>query len=179
MNGSRKLLRPQDILVVSKLSVLGSIPWTQMEIAKNLGLSQTEIAFSLDRLRFHHLLGSDKRKPLPGALLEFLVHGLKYVFPAEVGGLARGMPTAGAAKPLSKKLRVPNDQVLVWPDEGGTVRGQSLKPIYETVPKAVKNDSALYEFMALLDALRVGGVRQRELSTGFLTEKIISEKKGA
>jgi hypothetical protein len=35
---------------------------------------------------------------------EFLIHGLKYVFPAYPGALVRGVPTAHSAEPLKGLL---------------------------------------------------------------------------
>jgi hypothetical protein len=42
------------------------------------------------------------------ALEEFLVHGIRYDFPPEKGGMTRGMPTASAAEPLSRKMTQKN-----------------------------------------------------------------------
>jgi len=47
----------------------------------------------------------------------------------------------------------------VWPDANGTVRGVALQPLHHSVPLAVKEDSALYEMLAFIDALREGGRR--------------------
>ncbi|WP_293298436.1 MULTISPECIES: hypothetical protein [unclassified Microcoleus] len=44
------------------------------------------------------------RKILKQAVLEFLVHGLRYVFYAQPGSLSRGLPTAHSAEPLQSKL---------------------------------------------------------------------------
>lgn len=43
-------------------------------------------------------------RPAPKQLLEFIVHGVKYVFPAKEGRLARGVPTAFGAPVLKGKM---------------------------------------------------------------------------
>ena len=53
-----------------------------------------------------HVEGSKKRVNRT-ALMEFLSHGLRYVFPPERGSMVRGIPTAAAAEPL--KSRLPED----------------------------------------------------------------------
>ena len=103
------------------------------------------------------------------ALEEFLVHGLKYVFPARRGPLARGVPTAHSAPPLDK-LIVDDGTPLVWPDSEGTVRGETLEPIYKTAPMAARRDPRLYTSLVLIDAIRAGRARERKLAAVKLQE---------
>jgi hypothetical protein len=67
--------------------------------------------------------------------------------------------------------------MLVWPCEFGTARGQSLKPLYVSVPSAVKNDSKLYELLALIDAIRAGRAREKEIAISELKKHLRSETK--
>jgi DNA-binding Lrp family transcriptional regulator len=178
MRGPRNALRPQDILIVLKLSLLEDAgKWTQSQMAQSLGISPAEVAFALRRLKKHHLINLDELKIRAGALCEFLVHGLKYVFPAEVGRLARGIPTASSHEVLKRKLRISTENILVWPDAGGDVRGQALEPLYDTVPFAAKQDSKLYELLSLVDALRVGGAREITIAKQEIEKRLL--KKGA
>jgi len=39
--------------------------------------------------------------------LEFLIHAVKYLFPARRGAEARGIPTSWAVPPLSSELSTP------------------------------------------------------------------------
>jgi hypothetical protein len=103
-------------------------------------------------------------KPNLSALEEFLIHGVKYTFPAERGGLTRGMPTSYAAQPLCRLIKAGSELVPVWADPNGTMRGISLVPLYKTVPEAAKGDSQLYERLALIDAIRDGRARERNLA---------------
>jgi hypothetical protein len=111
-------------------------------------------------------------KPIVQAVEEFLVHGLKYTFPAERGEMTRGVPTSYAAEPLKKLIAAGNDPVPVWPYLEGTARGVSFSPLYKAVPIAALRDPALYELLALADALRDGRVRERKLAEQELIKRL-------
>src|ERR1035437_3346392 len=77
-----------------------------------------------------------KNRPNFGALEEFLLRGLKYVFPPERGKLTRGVPTSYAAEPLRSIIAQGNEPIPVWPYEEGKQRGISFEPLYRTAPIA-------------------------------------------
>ena len=177
MAGARKNLRPQDILVAAKIALLeGDTAWAQKDVAAALKLSQAEIAFSLDRLVLHGLLNEDKKSVRRAAFFELLIHGLKYFFPVEISGNARGLPTALSYGTMKKSFRISESEKIVWADAEGTERGLSLSPLYETVPFAVKSDPKLYELMSLIDVIRLGGARETQAAKSAL-EKILLVKK--
>lgn len=65
---------------------------------------------------------------------------------------------------------VPNDDLpLVWPDPDGDVRGLTLEPLHKAAPKAARRDPRLYELLTLIDALRVGRARERQLAEKALS----------
>jgi hypothetical protein len=97
------------------------------------------------------------------AVEEFLIHGVKYAFPVQRGEATRGMATAHAAPPLKAQI-AEGDLPPVWPAAEGDVRGVTLEPLHRAVPKAARKDPALYELLALIDALRDGRVRERRLA---------------
>lgn len=195
-------MRPQDVLVLLKLVVLevalpreatgldllgaeqGNAnhlralhavqPWKQLDLARELGLSQTEISDSLNRNRLAGLVDSEKRRPMRRALTEFLLHGLRYVFPIEPGRVVRGMPTAHSAPPLSKV--VVSEDKYVWPDEVGELRGEAIEPLYPTVPHAARRDARLYELLALTDAIRVGRAREQKLAREELERRLLEAR---
>ncbi len=103
-------------------------------------------------------------KPNLTAVEEFLIHGVKYVFPAKRGSLIRGMPTSYAAEPLSRLINPGKEPVPVWADPLGNIRGIEIVPLYKTVPEAAKRDPKLYERLALIDAIRDGKARERNLA---------------
>ena len=62
---------------------------------------------------------------------------------------------------------------LVWPDPEGSARGQSIEPLYKSVPRAARNNQRLYESLALVDALRCGSTRDRRLAMRELELRIL------
>jgi hypothetical protein len=107
-------------------------------------------------------------------LEEFLIHGLKYAFPAERGELGRGMATEYAAEPLKRWIVAGNDPPPIWPFPLGKTRGYSLAPLYGSVPKAALRDPYLYEEFALIDAIREGRSREREIAKRELKVRLQS-----
>jgi DNA-binding Lrp family transcriptional regulator len=160
-------MKPQDIVVLLKL--IGQAPaWTFEGIGRELGLSSSAVHRSLDRAANAGLYKPSQRKVDRRALTEFLVHGARYAFPPVRGGEARGTPTAWAAHPLSKELSASGENPPVWPDPFGEVRGIALEPLHPSVPEAARRDRNLGQLLALLDAVRIGGARERSLAAKHL-----------
>jgi hypothetical protein len=111
-------------------------------------------------------------KPGAGALREFLIHGAKYAFPAIRGEISRGIPTAHAASPLKDLIAESSEPPPVWPHPRGSIRGASLEPLFPSAPGAALRDSALYEVLALFDALRTGRARERQMAARLLEERL-------
>jgi len=163
--------KPQDIVVLLKVHCLGSM-WTYDELAKSLKTSSSVVHDALQRCDKCHLYNSKRRKVLKGAVEEFLVHGLKYVFPVYPGALVRGIPTAHSAEPLKRLLMVDDDNAYVWKLPVGNVKGQEITPLYQSVPEVVEDDLLFYELLCLVDSLRVGKVREQELAAKELHERL-------
>lgn len=146
-------------------------------MAADLGLSPSEVHGALQRLRSATLIHGPEMRGRPNvpAIEEFLLHGVKYAFPAQHGPLARGVPTSYAAPPLNAKIVPGSEPVPVWPWPEGDTRGVGLKPLYKTVPLAASRDSGLYELLALLDAVRDGRARERHAAEGELIKRIRSK----
>lgn len=157
-------IKPQDIVVLLKIVAMGKRAWKQSEVADELAISRAEVCHSLDRCAEVGLLDDDKRVPQKDALLEFITHGLKYVFSAKPGPLCRGIPTSHSAPPLAKKIVSEPGDAYVWPWPDGEMRGQEIEPLYPSVPRALKNAPRLYEMLALVDAVRVGRARERKIA---------------
>jgi hypothetical protein len=68
------------------------------------------------------------------------------------------------------------EDAYVWPYAKGNMRGTAVKPLSENAPKAVLKDDRLYDLLALVDAIRIGKVRERNLAVKKLT--ILIEKSG-
>jgi hypothetical protein len=105
-------------------------------------------------------------------LEEFLIHGLRYVFPPVLDGLTRGMATAHAGPALANKFTASADPPPVWPDPDGKIRGQSFSPLCKSAPQAARADEALYELLTLVDAIRGGRARERNLSIKEIRKRL-------
>jgi hypothetical protein len=66
----------------------------------------------------------------------------------------------------------PDEPPPVWPDPEGPVRGYALSPLYSSVPNACKVDSKLYELLALVDAIRDGRARERDIAVKEIQSRI-------
>src|ERR1700674_2540112 len=99
-------LKPQDIVVLLKLLKSGGKRPTYAQLAVDLYMRPSEIHASIRRARAARLVHGPELgdRVNTKALEEFLVHGIKYAFPPEKGGMTRGIPTASAAEPLSLKM---------------------------------------------------------------------------
>lgn len=156
-------MRPQDVVILLKLSTINSENLRFADISESLSISASEVSESLERSRLARLVSEDKRELYRASFFEFLIGGLKYVFPVSPGATVRGMATAHSAPPLNSVIVTQND-LFVWPTPRGNVRGQSIVPLYKTVPDAAMRDSKLYELLALTDAIRVGRAREVNLA---------------
>jgi len=162
-------LNPQDLVVILKLALEPGL--TFQKLASSLHLSLSAVHRSVTRAKAAGLLLAD-RQPNRHAVLEFVLHGARYAFPAVRGRMARGMPTAYAAPPLSNLIHAGLDPIPVWPDPEGEARGESFKPLYRDAPAAARADPRLSECLSLFDALRGGRARERTLATEHLTRLI-------
>ncbi len=159
-------LKAQDILFLLKLVANKDNSWSFNRLAIDLGMSPSEVHASSRRSIKAKLAVKQNEQIRPNIrnLKEFLFHGIQYVFVPERGELNRGIPTSYAAEPLVANFSLGNEPPPVWPDPEGVVRGESFSPLYKSVPVAAKNDPALYELLALVDAIRGGKARERDMA---------------
>jgi len=171
------MLKPQDIVVLCWLIIRGDEPWRYIDMANGLELSQSEAHACVQRLARSGLLiqaagQSGEPAHLQWPVIEkFVIYAVPYVYFAERGPLCRGMPTGVAAPPLKAQFST-GDEIPVWPDPEGKSRGYGLKPLYKSVPSAARKNSGLYEILALIDALRDGRARERQMAEKMLKEKL-------
>lgn len=165
------MLKGQDIVLLLAL-VGGGRDASVRALAERVGYDVGGTHRALQRLREAGLYVPDGRRVPTAAAEEFLLHGLKYVFPAKRGSETRGVPTAWAARPLSGRLAATADLPPVWPHPAGETRGIALEPLHPIVPEAALSDPALWERLALVDALRAGDARSRGLAEGLLVERM-------
>lgn len=167
-------MKSQDIVILLKIIALDKQEWKIADIAENLQISSSTVSQALERNKFARLIDSSKKKVQKTNFLDFLEYGIKYVFPVVPSSVKVGIPTAHSAPPLSDKV-VANDEVYVWAvnkRSGGVVKGESIEPLHECVIHAIKNDTKLYEMLALVDAIRVGKAREHHIAIEELKKRI-------
>ncbi len=169
---AHKGMRPQDIAILLYLTDLASTDWKIGDVAKALQISQSEVSEALHRCQIAKLLDKKHKKVFRVGLLEFVLHGLKYVFPVVPGAVTRGVPTAHAAPPLNEQI-VQGAESFVWPHAEGTYRGQEVLPLYPTIPAVVADKPGFYALLALCDAIRIGRAREVNLAREELTQRIL------
>lgn len=166
-------LRPQDILLLFKLLSRSMKEARIVDIANDLGLSASEVSQGLERLLTARLVKENKREVISANALDFIIYGARYAFPISVGPVLRGIATAHSAKPLVDKIVSSAEDKYIWGSSEGEERGQSLIPLYPSVPMAAKRDSKLYELLALFDSLRIGRAREQKIAAEELKSRIL------
>jgi hypothetical protein len=162
------MLRPQDLAVAIALAMPDMAAWTYAALAVRLELSASEAHAAVKRASFAGLVRGrhvDRR-----ALFEFLEHGVRFAFYPVRGAPTRGVPTGVAAPPLDSLMA--SSDGPVWPHPEGTARGYALAPLYRTAPEAARRDPAIHEVFALVDAMREGGARERDLALRELRTRL-------
>ncbi|MGO9975468.1 MAG: MarR family transcriptional regulator [Solirubrobacteraceae bacterium] len=166
------MLKGEDVVLLLKLSGSGT-DWTVRTLAEQTGIPRSVVQRALKRLASAGLLDERRRRVNVSQAEEFLVHGLRYVFPAMLEGESRGMPTAWAAEPLRDRISVaPGELPPVWPDTHGDRRGLVLKPLHASVVEASRRDPKLWERLALADAIRLGDARMRGVAARLLCDRM-------
>lgn len=149
-----------------------NIPVTNKEMAYNLQISESEISESLRRSEYSGLISNVESKSVNKlAFLDFLIYGLKYVFPAKPSGIGRGFATAHSAPPLNEKIV--SEENYIWEHAQGNTRGLIIEPLFKTVPNILEHNPILYELLSLTDGIRTGNSRVFSLSVELLKSKLL------
>ncbi|HLV32147.1 MAG TPA: hypothetical protein VKY57_11310 [Chitinispirillaceae bacterium] len=172
MMKAHKGMKPQDVAVLLFIAQYVDGNYKVLDIANALEISQSEISESINRSKIAKLIDPADKKVFRYGLLEFLIHGLKYVFPIQPGPIVKGVPTAHSGPPLNKMIVAGNEQ-FVWKASGGTLRGMSVEPLYRTLPKISANYLEFYELLCLLDTLRIGRAREVNIAQDILKKRLI------
>jgi hypothetical protein len=176
------MLKSQDCLILLKFLANPNAKWTQRQLSIELCVSLSEVNGGIKRLIEARLLRKGKELPfLPiiSAAEEFLVYGLKYFFPVKLGEYTRGIPTGIAAPIFRNKIALGNDPLPVWPYALGKTQGVALDPIHPSVPKSLHNnpDEKFYELLVLIDAIRIGRARERNMAIKMLIDRLKDDSK--
>ena len=166
-------MRPQDVAILLKIVSRNSGDWQLAEIANSLRISISEISESLNRSRIAALIDHKKKKVNRLNLMEFLEHGVRYVFPQEPGAMVRGIPTAHSH--ITMKKQFISDIDYVWPDNKGKIVGLKIEPFYARQVEAIDGDETFYRLLCLVDVVRVGKVREIKYAVSELRKIILNE----
>ncbi|KAA9009692.1 MULTISPECIES: hypothetical protein [Sphingobium] len=189
-------MKSQDIVILLKLAALrdqeesgrlgsGDDQFDPAELysvrglGNALGISKTEVSASLNRSLQSGLAVKDRSyrrvKPNRRDLCEFIAHGLKFVFPAVPAAPERGIATGFAAPMLQGQLISAGQEIYVWPYAHGNARGPAVEPLFKSVPAASQQDERLYEYLALVDAVRLGRQRESNLAIDRLRGGLLKQ----
>ena len=100
-------LKPQDLLVLLKVAAHPPQRWTYAALGEALAMSASEAHASVKRAVASGLAVAPARgewSPVRPNVLEFVLHGVRYVWPATSGPVKRGVPTAFGTEPLASQL---------------------------------------------------------------------------
>lgn len=154
--------------VVVALLLDAETHWTYQSLAERALVSTSQAHRSIERLRKARLVATTGWEPRRSQLIDFIVHGVPHVFPAELGPVALGVPTAWGSAELARELGLSPDDAPVWPSAAGSVRGPSVVPLHRSVPMIALREPRLHGRLALVDCLRLGRARERRLAAGAL-----------
>ncbi len=175
------MLKPQDVVIAIKLLQVreGLAVPTYAELALALKMSPSEAHAGVRRAvevgLLRRAVDSPGQMPLPvrSALREFLVSGVKYVWPAKIGATARGIPTCTGVASVASELGVPEpESPSVWKHPLGTVRGETIAPLYPKLPEVCSQDAWLHAWLALVDILRSRTGREASLAANAVQRRL-------
>jgi hypothetical protein len=162
--------KPFDVAVAIRLLRAAS---TFAELAADLASAPSQVYAATRRLELAGLLKPEQRATNARALVDFLLGGVRYAFPAQRGPLVTGIPTAYSASPLNAVVDAID--VVVWPAPklAESVRGFSLTPLFPRAPLLAQRDPQTYRVLTVVDALRLGDPRLRPYARDAL-EALVS-----
>ncbi|MGM0600721.1 MAG: hypothetical protein ACQETH_13005 [Candidatus Rifleibacteriota bacterium] len=167
-------MKSQDIAILLYIAQYCESKYRVLDLANALKISQSEISEVLNRNRIAGLLDPVEKIVYRNNLYEFIIYGLKYVFPVEPGTIVRGIATAHSGPPLNRYI-ISNAESYVWSLSNGDSQGISVSPLYKTLPGIAKKVPEFYELLCLVDACRIGKAREVKLAREILEERLLKK----
>ena len=172
-------LKPQDVLVACKIFSLGLTrgECTYAGLGDDLGMSSSTAHESVKRCQSAQILSPSGFSVSTKALRDLLLVAVPRVFYAtRRGTIAMGLPTSIFAVALAGKFVPPEGALpLVWGEDGDEsdhCRGESVAPLYPTVPMAAREDAVVYELLALTDVMRLGKTTDRAIANSLIEKRL-------
>jgi DNA-binding MarR family transcriptional regulator len=163
------MIGPTDLYVLAGALSSDEGTRTLRELAARLHVDHTLVHRALKRAESAGLYRASTRQVNLANFEELTVHAARFIAPARLGELTRGVPAAWAAEPISAAIhQAESEPPPVWPSALGTVRGQALEPLHPAAVQASQNTPTLAELLAIVDSLRTGDLRVREVAGSAL-----------
>lgn len=178
----KRVLHPLDIVLLTALLTLDEPERaTFSKLAGHLQSSTSTIHRAMTRLDTAGVARRTRKGSLtPGdyvidrnATHEVMVHAVRYFMPATLGLPHTGIATAHAGPDLATRIRA--SEPYVWPTPEGNDYGPTVEPLDPCVPTLALRHSLFYRLMALIDACRVGRVRERTLADAMVRDLLMRE----
>ena len=168
------VLKPQDFLVALKSAVNNDRTFLLAILADELCMAVSAVHGCVVRCEQARLISraSGEIRPINTSISEFALHGVRYAFPPVQGPLTRGVATTTAGPSLVEYFDQAKAMPHVWPDALGTAYGPALLPLHTSVPEASRLDQKLFDALTLIDAVRAGAARERELAIPLFRERL-------
>jgi len=166
------MVKDSDVYVLSGL-IAHDGAWSYRSLADRLHVPHPAVQRALARAKGADLYSVDRREVHLPHFEEFALHAVRFVAPARLGALAPGVPAAWAGEPMASAIRSSGDEPPpVWPCAHGRIRGQTIEPLHAAAPEAVEDWPKLAEVLALLDSLRAGDARVRQVAGDLLSKMV-------
>jgi hypothetical protein len=163
-------MRPDDIVILLKIISYNHDNWLMKDLGNDLFISLSEVCESLNRSVISSLISNNKKRIMKSPFLDFLLFGLKYVFPQKPGSIVSGLKTSHSTLPLSDLIL--SDEIYVWPYIEGDSKGFAIDPLHPNVPKACLKDPKLYELLSMVDVIRLGNKREFNIAVEELKRRL-------
>ena len=166
------MLGPTDIYVLAGVISNDDGSWTLRGLAGALHVDHTLVHRALKRAEIAELYNAHSRRVNLANFEELTIHAARFIAPAPLGALTRGLPAAWAAEPISKLVhQAQGEPPPVWPSALGAARGQALEPLHPAAIEA-SHDAPLAALLAILDSLRAGDLRIRKVAAAALRDML-------
>lgn len=170
------MISPTDIYVLAGVISNDEESWTLRDLAATLCVDHTLVHRALKRAENAALYRESSRQVNLASFEELVIHAARFIAPARLGALTRGVPAAWAAEPISGLIhQAQSEPPPVWPSALGAARGQALEPLHRAAVQA-SQDAPLAALLAIIDSLRAGDVRVRKVAGAALTDTLRRSK---
>lgn len=167
------MLGPTHLYVLAGVLAEDGERSTLRALAGALHVDHTLVHRALKRAEAAGLYATDTKMVNRANFEELMTHAARFIAPARLGELTRGVPAAWAAEPILTIIRQPpQEPPPVWPDANGNVRGQALQPLHRAAVQASRESPSLARLLSIFDSLRAGDVRVRKVATHSLHETL-------